>query len=102
MMDLGATKDEAITALALALDLDSSIDFTTYDPIQEAFDGDQRATDVMLANLRMANLINQAEGLLLALSSDYQGYEVGSNLLGEIAKQINAQISEEGINLEEI
>ena len=102
MMDLGATKDEAITALALALDLDSSIDFTSYDPIQEAFDGDQRATDVMLANLRMANLINQAEGLLLALSSDYQGYEVGSNLLGEVAKQINAQISEEGINLEEI
>jgi hypothetical protein len=102
MMDLGATKDEAITALALALDLDSSIDFTSYDPIQEAFDGDQRATDVMLANLRMANLINQAEGLLLALSSDYQGYEVGSNLLGEIAKQINTQISEAGINLEEI
>jgi len=56
----------------------------------------------MLANLRMANLINQAEGLLLALSSDYQGYELGSNLLGEIAKQINTQISEAGINLEEI
>jgi len=102
MMDLGATKEEAVAALALALGIDSSIDFTTYDPIQEAFEGDERATDVMLANLRMANLVNQAEGLLLALSSEYQGYEVGTNLLGEIAKQINAQISEEGIDLEEI
>ena len=86
LMDLGATKEEAIAALALALDLDSTIDFTTYDPIQKAFEGHGDATNVMMANLRMANLINQAEGLLLTLSSDYQGYEIGSSLLGEIAK----------------
>ena len=38
MMDLGATKAEAVTALALALELDSTIDFTNYDPIQKAFE----------------------------------------------------------------
>ena len=66
MMDLGASKQEALTALSLALELDSSIDLTNYDPIQRAFEGDERATSVMMANLRMANLVNQAEGLLLA------------------------------------
>ena len=93
MMDLGATKEEAVTALALALELDSSIDFTNYDPIQKAFEGDNRAATVMMANLRMANLVNQAEGLLLALSADYEGYEVGSAILGEIAKSLTAQSS---------
>ena len=93
MMDMGATKEEAVTALALALNLDTTIDFTNYDPIQKAFEGDIQATTVMMANLRMANLVNQAEGLLLALSDDYQGYEVGSALLGEIAKGLNAQSS---------
>ena len=43
MMDLGATKEEAIIAVALSLELDSSIDLTNYDPIQQAFVGDQRA-----------------------------------------------------------
>ena len=47
----------------------------------------------MMANLRMANLVNQAEGLLLALSTDYQGYEIGASLLGEIAKTMNSQPS---------
>ena len=93
MMDLGATKEESLTALALALELNSTIDFTNYDPIQKAFEGDAQATEIMMANLRMANLINQAEGLLLALSSDYKGYEIGSTLLEEIAKGINTQES---------
>ena len=69
LMDLGATKNEALLSVALALELDESIDFTNYDPILEAFDGDTRATEVMQANLRMANLVNQAEGILLAISS---------------------------------
>ncbi|MEK9773916.1 MAG: hypothetical protein VW576_10185, partial [Opitutae bacterium] len=93
LMDLGASKEEAVTALALALDLDTTIDFTTYDPIQKAFEGDVQATTILMANLRMANLVNQAEGLLLALSNDYQGYEIGSTLLGEIAKGISVQKS---------
>ncbi len=100
MMDLGASKQEALTALSLALELDSSIDLTNYDPIQRAFEGDERATSVMMANLRMANLVNQAEGLLLALSKDYQGYEVGSNLLEEIAKGLQTQTSSGLLDLE--
>jgi uncharacterized repeat protein (TIGR02543 family) len=100
MMDLGASKTEALTALSLALELDSSIDLTNYDPIQRAFEGDERATSVMMANLRMANLVNQAEGLLLALSKDYQGYEVGSNLLEEIAKGLPTQTTYGLLDLE--
>ena len=91
---------EALTALSLALELDSSIDLTNYDPIQRAFEGDERATSVMMANLRMANLVNQAEGLLLALSKDYQGYEVGSNLLEEIAKGLPTQATSGSLDLE--
>ncbi|MDA8805939.1 InlB B-repeat-containing protein [Opitutales bacterium] len=100
MMDLGASKQEALTALSLALELDSSIDLTNYDPIQRAFEGDERAASVMMANLRMANLVNQAEGLLLALSEDYQGYEVGSNLLEEIAKGLPTQATSGSLDLE--
>ena len=55
----------------------------------------------MMANLRMANLVNQVEGLLLALSETYQGYEVGSNLLGEIAKGLDAK-SPSALILEDI
>ena len=100
MMELGATKDEAIVALALALGLDTTIDFTHYDPIQKAFEGDSRATVVMMANLRMANLVNQAEGLLRVLSADYQGYDVGSNLLGEIARNIKTEGQDRLLDLE--
>jgi hypothetical protein len=89
LMDDGASKTEALTAIALALQLDPDIDITTYDPIQKAFEGDPFATQVMSANLRMANLVNQAEGLLLTLSPEYQGYSVGTYLLGEIARRLN-------------
>ncbi|MDA7790543.1 hypothetical protein N8988_00625 [Opitutales bacterium] len=89
LMDDGASKTEALTAIALALQLDPKIDLTTYDPIQMAFEGDPFATQVMSANLRMANLVNQAEGLLLTLSPEYQGYSVGTYLLGEIARRLN-------------
>ena len=89
LMDDGASKTEALTAIALALQLDPQTDLTTYDPIQKAFEGDPIATQVMSANLRMANLVNQAEGLLLTLSPEYQGYSVGTYLLGEIARSLN-------------
>ncbi len=89
LMDDGASKTEALTAIALALQLDPEIDLTTYDPIQKAFEGDPFATQVMSANLRMANLVNQAEGLLLTLSPEYQGYSVGTYLLGEVARRLN-------------
>ena len=72
LMDDGASKTEALTAIALALQLDPQTDLTTYDPIQKALKG-IHLTQVMSANLRMANLVNQAEGLLLTLSPEYQG-----------------------------
>ena len=100
LMDLGATKNEALLSVALALELDESIDFTNYDPILEAFDGDTRATEVMQANLRMANLVNQAEGILLAISSEYNGYEVGSSLLQQIASQLNNRSQTQSFSLE--
>ena len=100
LMDLGASKSEAISALAIALDLDPSIDYTVYDPIARAFNGDSEATKIMSANLRMANLVNQAEGLLLTLSSDYQGHAVGTHLLGEVAKYLQQTQSGGVIDLE--
>ena len=47
LMDDGATKAEALSAIAIALQLDPQIDLTSYDPIQRAFEGDPFATQVM-------------------------------------------------------
>ena len=88
LMDEGATKSEALSALSIALQLNSEIDLTSYDPFEKALQGDPLAVKVMEANLRMANLVNQAEGLLLTLSDSYSGYSVGTFLLEEIAKMI--------------
>ena len=51
------------------------------------------ATKIMSANLRMANLVNQAEGLLLTLSSDYQRHAVGTYLLGKSPNISEAQMA---------
>jgi len=99
LMDEGATKSEAISALSIALQLSSEIDLTSYDPFEKALQGDPMAVRVMEANLRMANLVNQAEGLLLTLSENYQGFSVGTYLLEEVAKRINLAGSS-GIDLE--
>ena len=80
--------------------MDPSIDYTVYDPIAQAFNGDSEATKIMSANLRMCNKVNQAEGLLLTLSSDYQGHAVGTHLLGEVAKYLQQTQSGGLIDLE--
>jgi hypothetical protein len=91
MMVGGLSKEEAMKRVSLALGLDEGLDLTNYDPIQKAFEGEANATLVMMANLRIANLVNQSEGLLRALSEEYEGYEVGTDLLEEIAHWISTQ-----------
>ena len=100
LMENGFTKEESMRKVSSALGLSTGIDLSTYDPIQKAFEGDSNATFVMMANLRMANLINQSEGLLQALSEDYDGYKVGTDLLNEIAHWISNQKDPGPLNLE--
>lgn len=101
LMSSGLNKEQATARVATSLGIRTDIDLTTYDPIQKAFEGDENATHIMMANLRMANLINQSEGLLRALSSDYEGFEVGTDLLNEVANWISRQNESELLDLED-
>ena len=100
LMENGLTKEDATTRLARALGLSAELDLTAYDPIQKAFEGDANATFVMLANLRMANLMNQSEGLLRALSAEYEGYKIGTDILDEVANWISSKGNLELLDLE--
>ena len=98
IMDTGVSKETTIVWTAQALGIDTSIDLTTYDPILEtALGNDEQAGAVLVANLRMANLINQSEGLLLAIAEEYEGMTVGDQLLDQIAGAI---LSEPGSQLD--
>ena len=98
IMDTGVSKETAIVMTAQALGIDTSIDLTTYDPILEtALGNDEQAGAVLVANLRMANLINQSEGLLLAIAEEYEGMSIGDQLLDQIAGAI---LSEPGAQLD--
>jgi len=100
LMQSGLSKELAVSQVSTSLGLSPDIDLSSYDPIQKAFEGDENATHIMMANLRMANLINQSEGLLQALSPEYVGYEVGTDLLNQIANWIRSQNSTEILDLE--
>ena len=98
IMDTGVAKETAIVMTAQALGIDTSINLTTYDPILEtALGNDEQAGAVLVANLRMANLINQSEGLLLAIAEEYEGMSIGDQLLDQIAQAI---LSEPGSQLD--
>ena len=76
LMEDGFSKNIATQKVIEAFDLNESINISRYDPYREADLNDSNAIDVLLANLRLANLANQPEAVLNTFS-DLGYYESG-------------------------
>ena len=85
-MDQNVSKSDALTMVREAFGLSEEIDLTTYDPFAQF--AEDNATSVLVANLRVANIINQAEGLLRAINGDYNDSEISTKILSEIGSII--------------
>ena len=86
IMDQNVSKSDALTMVREAFGLSEEIDLTTYDPFAQF--AEDNATSVLVANLRVANIINQAEGLLRAINADYNDSEISTKILSEIGSII--------------
>jgi len=89
MIDQNVSKEDALEQIAEAFGFDESVDLSTFDPLAEYNQNNQDlSTQVLVANLRIANIINQAEGLLRAINEEYDDTEIGLTILSEIGVQL--------------
>jgi len=100
LIEKGLDKSDALVKVGQAFDLDDSVDLTQFDPYAEAMEGSSSAVAVLVANHRMANIINQSEALIKKATPDFQSGQIGLDMMDAIAYQIMESSSEERIDLD--
>ena len=100
LIEQGVDKVEAQNKVNKAFSIDETIDLGSFDPYAEALSGRKEAKAVLLANHRMANLINQSEALIKSADSNYAEGETGVEMMNAVASQIINSSTNEELDLE--
>lgn len=98
LMEDGLSKAIASQKVSEAFNLDESIDIFRYDPYLEADLNDTNSINVLLANLRLANLFNQLEAVLNTYLD--LGYYENGDISQIIFDRVAARIITEGENFD--
>ena len=100
LIEQGVDKSEAQNKVNKAFSIDEAIDLGNFDPYAEALSGRKEAKAVLLANHRMANLINQSEALIKSADPNYANGETGVEMMNAVASQIINSSTNEELDLE--
>ena len=98
MMEQGTSKEAAKSVLTSALGLPTSIDVTTYDPIESAGNGDTEAALVLQSGAVVANIFKQTEQLFETLDADLSG----NNISLSVARNLGSLLSQGNISLADL